>query len=83
MANMSRRKFLRTVAITTGTSVLAGGLAACAGAPAPAATQAPAKAPEVAATAAPAGAQQVVALRWVDEGGWGDPADEQRYNDEI
>jgi multiple sugar transport system substrate-binding protein len=83
MANMSRRKFLRTVAITTGTSVLAGGLAACAGAPAPAATQAPAQAPEVAATAAPAGAQQVVALRWVDEGGWGDPADEQRYNDEI
>lgn len=77
MPTVSRRGFLKTFAAMTGTSILASGLASCAGAPAPVATEA------VATTAPAAAPQEVVALRWVDEGGWGDPADEQKYNDEI
>lgn len=76
MSRVSRRRFLQTMGLATGMGVVT----ACAATPA-AAPQATAV---VAATVEPPpAAAQVVALRWVDEGGWGDPADEQKFNDEI
>ena len=83
MSRVSRRNLLGSMGIAAGASLLV----ACQPTPAPA-TQVPAatEAPTAAAaeTVAPSpAAKEVVALRWVDEGGWDEPAKEQKYNDEI
>ena len=92
MTKVSRRGFLRSAGAVAGMSVLAAcGATATPVAPAAEATQAPAATAAAAeptaataATSAPAAAAgETVALRWVDEGGWDEPAKEQAYNDQI
>jgi multiple sugar transport system substrate-binding protein len=84
MASLTRRGFLKRVGASATFGVAATVLGGCGATPTAAPVSTQVSVAEPTATSAPAAAAtEPVALRWVDEGGWDEPAKEQKYNDEI